>query len=346
MSSQLSSINGAASASVAYAYRLRPTGAGTFTIPALTLDWNGQPLSTEAIQITVTQGTGVAPQASPQNSAPRTNAPSAANNASPAGGTAGRAGNHDFFIETSVDKETPYQGEAVKHVTRLYSSMMLLGQPDYQAPKFVGFWHTGEPDVQQYAVTADDGTQYDVTEITTWLFPTTAGKVTSIRREISVPGGFFSPDVDVQSNPITIEVQPLPAGAPADFNGAVGQFQLSATPDRTSTRLGEPVTLRVELSGVGNWGTLGDLHWPSSTQWRVFNNKTDSHSKIVNGEMTGTRVYRAIVHAADRRQIDAARDHLQLLRSGNQAISHAVHRRADDRCCAGQSQRRHFAVQK
>ncbi len=78
-----------------------------------------------------------------------------------------------------------------------------------------------------------------------------------------MPGGFFSPDVDVQSDPITIEVQPLPAGAPADFNGAVGQFQLSATPDRTSTRLGEPVTLRVELSGVGNWGTLGDPHWPS-----------------------------------------------------------------------------------
>jgi hypothetical protein len=294
MSSQLSSINGATSASVAYAYRLRPTGAGTFTIPALTLDWNGQPLSTEAIKITVTQGTGVAPQASPQNSAPQTSAPSAVNNAIPAGGQASRAGSHDFFIETSVDKETPYQGEAVKHLTRLYSSMMLLGQPDYQAPKFVGFWHTGEPDVQQYAVTAADGTQYDVTEITTWLFPTTAGKVTIDPARVSASGGFFSPNVDVQSNPITIEVQPLPAGAPADFNGAVGHFQLSATPDRTSTRLGEPVTLRVELSGVGNWGTLGDPHWPSSAQWRIFNNKTDSQSKIVNGEMAGTRVYQQL----------------------------------------------------
>ncbi len=85
------------------------------------------------------------------NSAPQTNAPSAANNAIPADGKVSRAGSHDFFIETSIDKETPYQGEAVKHVTRLYSSMMLLGQPDYQAPQFVGFWHTGEPDVQQYA---------------------------------------------------------------------------------------------------------------------------------------------------------------------------------------------------
>src|SRR5512139_163546 len=105
MSSQISSINGATSTSVAYAYRLQPTGAGTFTIPALTLDWNGQPLSTEAIEINVTQGTGAAPQTAPQNSAPQNSAPAAANNATPAGGKAGRAGSHDFFIETSVDKE-------------------------------------------------------------------------------------------------------------------------------------------------------------------------------------------------------------------------------------------------
>ena len=287
MSSQLSSLNGVASASVTYTFRLQPTGAGTFTIPALTLDWNGEPLSTEAIEITVMQGAGAAPQ----SSTPQKNAPSAAKAASPADGKVGRAGNHDFFIETSVDKETPYQGEAVKHVTRLYSSMLLLGQPDYQAPKFVGFWHTGDPDVQQYSVTGSDGTPYDVTEITTWLFPTTAGQATIDPVKISAPGGLFSSDVEVQSDPITLEVQPLPAGAPADYSGAVGRFQLSATPDRISTRLGEPVTLRVELSGAGNWGTLGDLHWPDSAQWRVFNNKTDSHSKIVNGELTGTRVY-------------------------------------------------------
>ena len=115
--------------------------------PALTLDWNGQPLSTDAIEITVTQGTGAAPQAAPQNNTPQI----CGNNADPADGTVSRVGNNDFFIETSIDKETPYQGEAVKHVTRLYSSMMLLGQPDYQAPQFVGFWHTGEPEVQQYA---------------------------------------------------------------------------------------------------------------------------------------------------------------------------------------------------
>jgi len=294
MSSQLNSLNGVQSSSATYAYRLQPTGAGTFTIPALTWDWNGQSLSTEKIEITVTQGTGAASQAAPQNNAAQNSAPQASGSTPPANGKVSRAGDKDFFIETSVDKETPYQGEAVKHVTRLYSSMMLMGQPDYQAPQFVGFWHTGDPDVQHSSVSASDGTQYDVTEVTTWLFPTSVGKATIDPVKITVPGGFFSSDVNVHSDPITLDVQPLPTGAPADFNGAVGQFRLSATPDRTSTRLGEPVTLRVELIGIGNWGTLGDPLWPNDKHWRVYNNKTESQSAMVKGEMAGRRIYQQL----------------------------------------------------
>jgi hypothetical protein len=285
MSTQLSSVKGAMRSSTTYAYRLQPTSAGTFRIPTLSLDWNGQTLTTEAIEITVTQGASAAPQSASQN------APSSSSNAAPADGTVSRVGDHDFFMETSIDKPTPYQGEAVKHVTRLYSSMMLMGQPDYQPPQYVGFWHTGEPEVTQLQATAGDGTTYDVTEITTWLFPTSVGTGTIDPVKITVPGGFFSSDVEVKSDPLTIEVQPLPDGAPADFNGAVGQFRLSATPDRISTRLGEPVMLRVELIGSGNWGTLGDPQWPSDKQWRVFNNKTDSQTKVVDEQLAGSRVY-------------------------------------------------------
>ena len=97
-----------------------------------------------------------------------------------------------------------------------------------------------------------------MTELTTWLFPTTPGQATIDPATVTTSGGFFTRGAQVQSDPISIEVKPLPAGAPADFNGAVGQFEIKATPDRLSTRLGEPVTLQVELSGAGNWGTLGD----------------------------------------------------------------------------------------
>ena len=63
----------------------------------------------------------------------------------------------------------------------------------------------------------------------------------------------------------------------------MGQFEIKATPDRLSTRLGEPVTLQVELSGTGNWGTLGDPIWPGEANWRVYNQDTRSHSDMAIG---------------------------------------------------------------
>ncbi len=282
-STQLSMINGVAGSNAVYVYRLQPTQAGTFTIPELTLDWQGQHLTTDPIVITVTPGTGA-----PGASAPTQNPQSAT---APHGNTAHRKGNRDFFIEAEVDKQSAYVGEPIQYTLRMYNAGLMLGQPDYQAPKLAGFWHPQKPEVKQYTATTSDGTTYNVTELTMLLFPTMAGQVMIDPATISVPGGFFSDDLQVQSDPIAIDVKPLPAGAPIDFNGAVGQFAMTARPDRTSTRVGEPVTLRVELSGLGNWGTLGDPNWPGDAQWRIFNNKMQSQSDVVNGQLTGVRVY-------------------------------------------------------
>jgi len=44
----------------------------------------------------------------------------------------------------------------------------------------------------------------------------------------------------------------LPAGAPAEFRGAVGQFAMSATADKRTTRTNEPVNFKITISGTGN----------------------------------------------------------------------------------------------
>ena len=174
---------------------------------------------------------------------------------------------------------------------RLFNSGLTFGQPSYEPPQFVGFWHPQKPGIRQYFVTDKAGTPYDVTELTTWLFPTTPGQATIDPATVTTPGGFFSSGEQVESDPISIDVKPLPAGEPQDFNGAVGQFEINATPDRINTRLGEPVTLLVELSGAGNWGTLGDPLWPEQADWRVYHQETLSESDITNGQMTGSRLF-------------------------------------------------------
>jgi len=281
---QTSLINGSMSTTATYTYQLQPVRTGDLIIPGFSLDWNGQMLSTDPISIAVSQGNGgsnnaLSPAAQPQNTVAQPDS------------LANRNGNQDLFIEAATDKQSLYVSEAVKFSVRLYNRGMSFGQPTYEPPKFVGFWHPQKPGISQYYANGSDGTLYDVTELTTWLFPTTPGQATIDPATVTTAGGFFTDGVQVQSDPILIEVKPLPAGAPADFNGAVGQFKIKATPDRLSTRLGEPVTLQVELSGSGNWGTLGDPQWPEDANWRVYNQETHSQSDIDNGQMSGSRLY-------------------------------------------------------
>ncbi len=47
-------------------------------------------------------------------------------------------------------------------------------------------------------------------------------------------------------------VDPLPAGAPPDFKGAVGEFAMSTAMDKKTTRTNEPVSLKITISGTGN----------------------------------------------------------------------------------------------
>jgi hypothetical protein len=281
---QTNIINGAMSTTLINTFELQPVSLGDLTIPGFSLDWNGQQLSTEPIRILVTQGANTPNDASVP----------ASQNQNPAAlpdDKVHRKGTHDLFIETSTDKTSIYTGEAVQFTTRLFNSTMSFGQPDYQPPQFIGFWHPQKPEIRQYYATGSDGTPYDVTEITTWLFPTTPGRATIDAATITTPGGFFTDGAQVQSDPISLEVKPLPAGAPAGFSGAVGQFTLKSTPDRLSTRLGEPVTLQVELSGSGNWGTLGDPQWPEDKNWRVYQKANHSQSSISSGQMTGSRTF-------------------------------------------------------
>ena len=56
-----------------------------------------------------------------------------------------------------------------------------------------------------------------------------------------------------------ITVRPLPAPAPADFSGAVGQFKLESKIVPEKATVGDPITWTLTLSGTGNWPEIGGL---------------------------------------------------------------------------------------
>jgi tetratricopeptide (TPR) repeat protein len=84
------------------------------------------------------------------------------------------------------------------------------------------------------------------------------------QKVVLVPGrhDFFGPPPStyrITSAPGALTVKPLPQPAPPHFSGAVGQFELKAKVVPEKAAVGEPVTWTLELSGTGNWPSIGAL---------------------------------------------------------------------------------------
>lgn len=285
-SSQYSVVNGTASATMRYQYELQPTRTGDLGIPSFRLEMGGQTISTDALTVFVRRGNGTPTIKKAQSSSPFSglmgNDPFSDPFFGDPLGSDLFSNRGDLNIQAATTKKSVYVGEPLEYVVRVASDAMLLGAPEYQAPTFTGFWVHPPIDTRQAA---------QASEIATLLFPTKAGSLTIEPAAIRVEGGFFSNAIERETEPVTVEVKPLPQGAPAEFNGAVGQFEITATPDKRETRVGEPITVRVEIRGTGNFDTLADPRWAQDANWRAFDAKGETKSAVQNGTLVGTKTY-------------------------------------------------------
>ena len=71
-------------------------------------------------------------------------------------------------------------------------------------------------------------------------------------------GQFSAPpkQITLKSNTVNVEVTGLPPGKPANFSGAIGDFKLEAEADPRKAQAGDPVTVRLILSGRGNFDRI------------------------------------------------------------------------------------------
>lgn len=67
--------------------------------------------------------------------------------------------------------------------------------------------------------------------------------------------------LSLSSEPQKIHIKPLPEGAPASFNGAVGDFSISGHLTDSSIKAGEPVTYELSIEGKGNLPMLTAPEW-------------------------------------------------------------------------------------
>ena len=221
----------------------------------------------------------------------------------------------DYFVKAEVNDETPYVGQQVTFIVKFYVAHPTENTPTYRAPEYSGFLDQVRPSRQEYSESVDDRV-YTVYQVSTILYPMMAGDLSIGPATMIVPlescidwpsarncPGAFLPledrggadKFDYDTHSIRLTVQPLPQGLPALFSGAVGNFSIVSEVNKAATTVGDPITLLVTISGEGNIEKIPSPIWPDLTDWRSFDESGSHKASVVNGRLTGSRVFELLM---------------------------------------------------
>jgi len=274
--------------SVTLVYQVTPTRPGEFTIPAIPVVVGGKTYTTELIKLTVLQGeTATDTQQS-------------------------------LFGRVRLDTQQIFLGQTVPLDVVLFARANIpvkgVGGYSYEADglgyKFIQNLKSGAKVI--------NGESFNLYLIGGAISPTRSGKLAFgpciLKTQIAVPrktrGGWPFGDslfdemvgrTEVREQPVTIpevpiEVLPLPdEGKPADFAGAVGQWNLAVTAKPTSVAVGDPITLTVKISGSGNIDTVPAPKIDSLDEFKTYDPTTKTTKDELN--TTGERVIQQVLIA-------------------------------------------------
>lgn len=288
-STSMQIINGAVSASRTFSYILVPSSVGVFTIGSASIEFKGQVLKTEPLKITVVKGS---PKPKEEEVAGVSDSEIAKN----------------LFIRASVDKNRAYIGEQLTVTYKLYTRLNIAAQMSIsKLPQYNGFWAEELETSRTLSFTTEviDGKRYSVAVLKkAALFPTQVGKLEVTPFELTVPieipkkrnpnniwDSFFDDpfrrgdiyQYNAKSNIVKIDVLPLPEeNKPASFKGAVGKFDFSATIDKSKTKTNEPITLKLNISGVGNISLLQPPDFELPAGFEKYEPKTNDQINRLN----------------------------------------------------------------
>jgi hypothetical protein len=87
----------------------------------------------------------------------------------------------------------------------------------------------------------------------------------------SMYSGIAPKDMTIESSPLQLKVLPLPLeGQPDKFSGAVGEFRVSSDVAPASVAAGEPLTLRLHISGAGNFDRVDSTMFDHLDHWKTY----------------------------------------------------------------------------
>ncbi len=265
-STQVSIVNGQVTASVQHRYALTPLRPGHFTLGPFVVEYQSKQYQTPSFSVDITAAGQPVPAPQVQ----------------PAPGQ--RAQDRTLYATLSTAQTEVYLHQRIAIDVQLYIGPVRVNRLESLSVPADGLSMEQFPQGSQRQEVIG-GQTYTVAHFQTTAVPLRTGSLTlgpatlrvevlDNRRRGSFNDPFFNSffqqtrSVDVRSDPLVLTVLPLPEeGKPPGFSGAVGTFAMNVTAAPTELNAGDPITLRMEVTGNGN---LTEAQPPTLTNAESF----------------------------------------------------------------------------
>lgn len=293
-----------------YIYVLSAKSEGTFTIPPATIKVGNSEYKSNELAVKVL----------PPDQAANAAAANAAEDSNPQAGSspsgAGNSSSEDIFVRMHVSKNSVYENEGFLVTFKLYTVVDIAGNEGMKYPEYEGFisQEIEMPSDVKWGLDNYNGRNYRTIVLKqTILYPQHSGKITipsgkfnlivrvrSQRRQRSFFDDFFDTVTEVKklltTNPVTIDVKALPAGKPASFTGAVGDYKMTSSISTNKLKSDDALTVKLTLSGNGNIKMLKNPEIVFPNDFDTFDPVVTTNTKVSQTGVNGTKTieYNAI----------------------------------------------------
>ena len=289
--------NVTSTSSITFTYILMANNAGEYTIPGASIIVDGDQMVSNSVRIKVL----------PQDQGSSNSSSSSSTHSSSGTGVS----NQDLFITASASKTNVYEQEAFVLTYKIYTRESNLQLNNAKLPDFKGF-HSQEIEMTTNARWTPEhyqGRNYYTTVYRQFvLFPQQSGKLYIDPAQFQMTVGkpvqsddpfdaFFNGGSNVieikksiSTPKIAINVNPLPAGKPADFSGGVGEFNISSSINNKELKTNDAITIKLVISGTGNRKLISNPEIKFPDDFEVYDPKVDNQVRLTREGLTGNKV--------------------------------------------------------